>query len=478
MAGGPTVGLDIGTKQIKAVEVRRGNNGVQVTAIGVAPTPQEAFENNVIVDAQALGQAIKELLRQSGISSRQCVSSVSGQSVVVRVIDVPRMSYAELAETMKWEVDRQAPFPADQVIMDFQPIERPDMPADAQNMEVLLAIAQQDMIDRHIDMLFAAGLKPVAIDVEPLAAGRCLLELGNGANPPGHTVAIVNLGASNTDIGIWRDKLLSFPRTLPLAGDHLTHAIANALQVDLGTAEEYKRTHGEVLLDQMQAPPPPDFGTAAPGDFGGFVDFTAPPAPTAGPTTTPSRVPFDFTTATEAPSPTEPNPFDVGAMPATPFDQPAAPTAQPGADTGFVMPEFGAAPPPANLPAPVPSSSTGESALDTLRTQIFNAMAPVLVDLVAELRRSLDYYRGKTGDAPIHEILLTGGTAKLKNLAPYLERELGIPTRVADPLHTIQITSRNFSQGHLEEIASLFPVSIGLGAYNLVSAPAAVGKKR
>ncbi len=142
------------------------------------------------------------------------------------------------------------------------------------------------------------------------------------------------------------------------------------------------------------------------------------------------------------------------------------------------MPEFGAAPPPANLPAPVPSSSTGESALDTLRTQIFNAMAPVLVDLVAELRRSLDYYRGKTGDAPIHEILLTGGTAKLKNLAPYLERELGIPTRVADPLHTIQITSRNFSQGHLEEIASLFPVSIGLGAYNLVSAPAAVGKKR
>jgi type IV pilus assembly protein PilM len=486
MAGGPTVGLDIGTHLIKAVEVRRGSNGAQVVALGVAPTPQAAFENGVIVDAHMLGQAVKELLRQSGISAKQCVSSVSGQSVVVRVIPVPKMSVTELAETMKWEVQRQIPFPADEVIVDYQPIERPGDPGDGQNMEVLLAVAQQDMIDRHVEMLFAAGLKPVAIDVEPTAASRCLLELGsNGVHSPGHAVAIVNLGASNTDIGIFRDGLPAFNRTLPLAGDNLTHAISTALQVDLATAEDYKRKHGEVLLGQGQ-PSAAGFG-APPADFG-FVDFTAPPAPPTGPAT-PSggiaHMPFDFSTPGETPppAPAEPRPFDLSGNPIPPTAPDlSGPASVPGggpfvppSEPGFIQPEGVAPPPPTNLPAPV--VGTGDPTRDTLTIQIFNAMSPVLIDLIQELRRSIEFYRGQVADGQIHEMLLIGGTANLPNLAPYLEAELGIPTRVADPLKIVQVTSKNFSQSHLEELASLFPVSIGLGAYQMAAASAG-GKKR
>ena len=94
----------------------------------------------------------------------------------MRVIDVPQMNAAELAETMKWEVERQVPFNASEVVMDYQPIQRPEGYADGQNMEVCLAVAQQEMIDRHVEMLFKAGLKPKAIDVEPLAAGRAPAE--------------------------------------------------------------------------------------------------------------------------------------------------------------------------------------------------------------------------------------------------------------------------------------------------------------
>ena len=160
-SGGPTVGLDIGSSLIKVAELVPGRNGVTVRAMGMAPTPVGAMENNIIVDAQLLGQAVKKLLKEAGVSSKSSVSSVSGQSaLVVRVIEVPRMSDSELAETMKWEVERHVPFAANEVIMDFQPIERADTPPDSQNMEVLLAVAQQDMVDRHVEMLMAAGLRP------------------------------------------------------------------------------------------------------------------------------------------------------------------------------------------------------------------------------------------------------------------------------------------------------------------------------
>jgi type IV pilus assembly protein PilM len=503
---GSYVGLDIGSNQIKVAELRRTGGQLQVVAMGVAPTPPEAYDKSDMVDAQLLGQAVKNLLKQSGISTKDVISSVSGQSaVVVRVIEVPQMNPAELAETMKWEVERHVPFATSEVIMDYTKIDRPEGYAEGQNMDVLLAVAQQNMIDRHVEMLMAAGLKPKYIDVEPLAIGRTLLDIDPNVASPGHTVAIINIGASNTEIGIFRDKLLAFPRVLPQAGNDLTRAISQVLGVDLATAENYKREYGEVILDQLNAPQPM-FGQ--PASFGGpgFQDFSAPPPspfdtpptgatfPPQGPPTgsgsSPSgRMPFDFSAPGDAPPPSV-MPVDLTGQP---VDATPTPFGTPPQDQGFGAPPapapdfmqagnppdhgFSNAPPPPvnNLPAP---SSGSDPARDALRMQVFSAIAPVLAEISQELRRSLDYYRGRTADAQVHEVLLVGGSAKLKNLAQFLEMELGVPTRIADSLQNVQITAKNLSAPYMQEISTVFPISIGLGVRDLIAGPAPVkGKK-
>jgi type IV pilus assembly protein PilM len=431
-SGGPTVGLDIGSKVIKVAEVVPAKNGVAVKAVGMAPTPPGAMENDVIVDAKLLGDAVKKLLKESGIQSRRSVSSVSGQgTVVVRVIEVPKMSDTELSEQMRWEVERHVPFAANEVIMDFQPIQRADTPPDAQTMEILLAVAQQDMIDRHVEMLFAAGLTPVAIDVEPLAASRCLIELG--PDPYGKkSVAIVNLGASNTDLGIYRDGLLSFPRTFPLAGDMLTRAIMQQLGVDEETAESMKLQYGEVILDNVGQQPQPQ---AIQDDA--FLDFSV-GAPIGG--------------GGEA--------FDLGDA--------AAGASEPTG--GF---DLGVEQPAAQVPAPVEH--------DPNKLQVFAAIAPVLGEILSEVRRSLEYYQGKTSDGRVDEILLCGGSSALKGLDKFLEAELGVPTRVADPLQYAPLASRTLSHDQVAQIAPSLAVAIGLGARDLVSVPTPVasgGRKR
>ena len=520
MAGGSVVGLDIGSSQIKVVEMKRSGGGVEITALDFAPTPPEAVENGVIMDAQLLGKAVKDLLNKAKITAKKVVSSVGGQgSVVVRVIEVPQMKPAELEETMKWEVERQVPFNANESIVDFKKIERPEGYAEGQNMDVLLAVAQQDMIDRHVEMLFAAGLKPSAIDVEPLAGGRALLELtpDYGAMP-GHTVAVVNIGAQNTDVAIFRDKLLAFPRALPLAGDNFTRAIGEALGVDIPSAEAYKREYAEVIFGQEQQDNP--FSGGDTGNFGGgFMDFGAPPVDTFAPVTeepaappiTPAgsgKMPFDFSTpgdeAAPEPAASAPMPFDLsGEAPAPeaspsfmtasptieaePEPEPRSPFGTPAPSPFDVTNQFASASAPdfnpnaydpnaaspygQNLPVPAPASHSGDPARDAMRIQVFNAIAPVLAELVQEIRRSIDFYRGRSIDPTIHEMLLTGGTAKIPNLAAFLEAELGIPTRVANPLQSVQISTKNYSQGHLDDIAPMFPVSIGLGARDLVVGP-------
>jgi len=426
-SGGPTVGLDIGSRTIKVAEVVPNRGGVSVRALGIGPTPEGAMENNVIVDPKLLGEAVKKLLKESGVSTKASVSSVSGQgALVVRVIEVPKMSDSELAETMKWEVERHVPFAANEVIMDFQPIERADTPPDAQNMEVLLAVAQQDMIDRHVEMLFAAGLSPVAIDVEPLAAARSLV--GLSPDPYGkRTVVIVNVGASNTDIGIYRDGVLAFPRTLPLAGDSMSKAIAAQMGVSLEDAEKLKAQYGEVLQNQI-AP------AQAPAMEEGFLDFSTGEAEAEEP----QRTPFDFTEAPE-----------IGVEAPTAPVEPATP----------------------DVPAPVP-------AVDPTKAQVFAAIAPTLGELLTELKRSMEYYRGRSVDGQIDEVLLCGGTAKLKGLDKFLTDELGIPTRVADPFQYVTLASRNFSGDYLADVSPSFAVAVGLGARDMVATAATAGGGR
>jgi type IV pilus assembly protein PilM len=509
MAGGTVVGLDVGSQLIKVVELRRSGSGVEVTALDLAPTPQEAMDNGLIIDAQLLGKAVKDLLGKAHVTAKRCVSSVSGQAaVVVRVLEVPQVADSELANQMQFEAERQVPFSLSESIMDFCPIPRAEGYAEGEMMEVLLAVAQSDLVDKHVEMLFAAGLKPDAIDVEPIAIGRALLEVGSVADIPGHTVAIVNIGASNTDISIFRDKLLSFPRIVPIAGDNLTRAIADYMQVDLVTAEQYKREYGEVLMDQLAAPST-FTGQTDTGGFtgGGFTDFSSEMAPPS------ANMPFDFSSPGAAPSFTteEQSAFSVpGATPqASPFDfasqgggtsentgtseQAASGTSEQGGtgtsetQMGTAETMFGSgfpsgfqtmeavptqwAPPTGEL-----TGTTSDAGQDTLKIQVFNCMAPVLAELLSEVRRSLDYYRGRNGESQINEVLLVGGSANIKNLATFVEQELGIPTRVANPLQGINVTSKNYSPDHLSEIATLFPISIGLGARDLVASGG--GKKR
>jgi type IV pilus assembly protein PilM len=59
---------------------------------------------------------------------------------------------------------------------------------------------------------------------------------------------------------------------------------------------------------------------------------------------------------------------------------------------------------------------------------------PALERLVAELNRSIDYYKREFGEARVDRILLCGGTAAMKNIREFLSANLQIKCELFDPL--------------------------------------------
>jgi len=506
MATGPVVGLDIGTQQIKVVEVRPSKRGLVVSALGIAPTPVGIMQNNIITDPRLMGQTVKQLLRESGITARRVTGSVAGQSaVVVRIIEVPKMTDAELKETMKWEVERHVPFAPSETMIDYQPLDI-GAPDDANpNMEVLLAVAQQDIINNFVDTVFAAGLDPIAIDIEPLATGRGLLDVVNGEplkrsmyasameapyEAGRETVAVVNIGASNTDISIFSDGQLAFPRPLPLAGDSLTRAIAEMMGYTLDQAERIKRDYAEVQLERMsiytgtaygddpayEAPQfrdddvnfgvSRDSGRISGRSSGRVSGRSGRISGRLGGDDAPLSNPFDLSDDTE---PTEGgDPLNL-AKPGSDDDlertQPMSRRTlnlarKPDGEGGEPM--MGADP-------MFDSSFMGGMPNDAeIKDQVFEAIAPVLGELGTEIRRSLDYFRSRAQGRSVDRVLLAGGSANLTNIAQFLQNELQVPVAVANPFAGVTVASKHYDPQYLSTIASSFAVAFGLAAREAV----------
>jgi hypothetical protein len=162
-------------------------------------------------------------------------------------------------------------------------------------------------------------------------------------------------------------------------------------------------------------------------------------------------------------------PFDLGMddEPASDFAQAAPPHLDLSGDIGdvsdLITPSGAAAAAPVDAP-----SEPVEIELPAFPDEvIFDAIAPVLHDLVAEVRRSIEYFMSRYQNQP-DRIVLCGGTAKIPDLDKFFESQLGITTVVANPMKNIEVFSRGVSEDYLHEVAAVFPVSIGLAIRDMI----------
>lgn len=233
-----TVGLDIGSKTLKAVELSRDGKKYSLKASGII-SYKGSFFNDQVKDERELAnlaQAIKKLFKEAKIGSREVAIAIPETQVFTRAIKFPLLTDAEIASAVKWESEQYIPIPINDAIIQHEIIERREDTTPPQ-VSVLLVAAPKIFVESYVKVVEKAGLNLVAIETELLALVRSLA-------PDDQPVLIVDFGARSTDIAIAKNSKLVFSRSIPTAGEAFTRAIAQALGVEEMQAEEYKRTYG------------------------------------------------------------------------------------------------------------------------------------------------------------------------------------------------------------------------------------------
>jgi type IV pilus assembly protein PilM len=451
MARGAThvLGLDIGTQAIKAVELRLA--GGEVHLVGrpvVIPTPEHSVTSGRIVDVPAVTETLTELLAEYGFGTRKVVASVGGDTdVVVRIIEVPQMTGKELDEAIGWELERQVPFPVDQAVFDYKTIERPDTPEDADKMEVLLAVAQEELVMGHLEAIKEAKLKPISVDVEPLAISRALVDAAGDAFSD-RTVVNVHIGATATAILIVRKGLLAFVRTIPVSGQQLTAAVRQNVAEDEASAERVKRLFanlegtyayegggGHGYDEYEEAADTSSFdavGDEGEGDLGDLGDSVFEVSDGAG----------DYEVAPQGPPPDEA---------VTQLDL------ESGAQSYQLPPEHDPA-----TTAAEPQRPPVPPEVEAVQSAVYEAIAQPLLDLATEVRRSLDFYRRSRRNEDVDLVVLSGGSASIPGLASFIGAEIGVPTEVANPFGNVVVDDEDLAAEYLADLGPLCVIAVGL----------------
>src|SRR5207244_52932 len=187
------LGLDIGSSSVKLVQLKEAKRGYILDAFGVAPLPPEAIVDGALMNSTAIVDAIRQLLSQYKLKNREVAIGVSGHSVIIKKISMPRMTQEELEESIQWEAEQYIPFDVKDVNIDTQILTGPnDDETQTGQMDVLLVAAKKDMINDYTTVVQEAGLLPVVVDVDAFAVQNMFST--NYDVPADGAVVLINAG--------------------------------------------------------------------------------------------------------------------------------------------------------------------------------------------------------------------------------------------------------------------------------------------
>src|ERR1043166_1270389 len=162
------VGLDIGSSAVKAVELKPAGKGFKVSAFAVEPIPPDSIVDGAIIDGTAVADAIRRLFDNKAFKSKDVAASLSGNAVIVKKINLPVMTEAELAESIYWEAEQYIPFDIQDVNIDYQILDAGTGGESGGTMDVLLVAAKKEIAD-YTGVISQAGRTPIIVDVDAFA---------------------------------------------------------------------------------------------------------------------------------------------------------------------------------------------------------------------------------------------------------------------------------------------------------------------
>jgi type IV pilus assembly protein PilM len=254
------IGVDIGSRSVKLLQFNADRTRVLDAARRELPSPVGGAEEltDQPKDPQAgtdhriatLVEALRGAREGGNFRGRDAVVCLGAGELHVHNVRLPKSTPDEMERLVHQEAANRLPFPQEEAELRF--LEAADVrQGDAVKREVILLACHRPRLKQILAAVERSGLKPIAVDVEPLALLRCYGSQFRRDEDQQQRAMFVHIGAESTAVVIAHGREPLFIKYVDVAGRHFDEAVATHLQMDLPAAATLRRHNGDRRADQQ-----------------------------------------------------------------------------------------------------------------------------------------------------------------------------------------------------------------------------------
>jgi len=260
------VGLDLGRTAIRAVQLRRRDQGLHLHSAlelgsGGSCDPRSSSESEPILDETQLILQIKWLRESGGFIGRDVVLHCPAEKDI-RPVDLPAGNESlprdAILGALRLQMGGNLPFPVEQAIFDYLTRQKGARPG---SIRVMAITADGQWIKERIRWIESAGMHCIGVDALPCVLSRLSILCGNpegvfeamassepdpidSTNSNCLLTALLDIGYSGSTLIVHDSQGPFFCRRFALGGREMSEILAQRLTVDFPRAEQFKRRFG------------------------------------------------------------------------------------------------------------------------------------------------------------------------------------------------------------------------------------------
>lgn len=236
-------GMDINDLSVKIVQLKKTSSGHKINSYGYASIPPGVVSGGEIIKKEVLVSKIKEAIGNSGprkIKTKKVICSLPESKSFLRIISMPKMDREEISEAIKWEIEANIPLPLDRVYYDWQILEHKiQSVGEKDSVDVLVLASAKTIVNQFVDIIEAADLEVVNLEVESIAQARSLIREEDKS-----TSLIIDMGRENISFLFAVGNTPCFTSSIPLSLRSFDEAIAREFNISVEEAEKVKINYG------------------------------------------------------------------------------------------------------------------------------------------------------------------------------------------------------------------------------------------
>lgn len=235
------LGIDIGTASIKVVELSGSGkrkaleNYGEIKSEFISPNIPDEKASYGAFSVNTLANAIKTILQESKIKTKEVIFSVPDFSTFCTAFDIPPMPKEEIAGAIAYNASQYITVPIADVTLDWQVI--PSANSGTLSKVFLVAIPNQVVKDYKM-IAELAGLQLHALEAEVFGIARALVKDRT------KTVCLVDIGVETSTINIIDRGFLKLSYSVGFSSKQLTNSLSLSLGLGYNEIEAMKNNEG------------------------------------------------------------------------------------------------------------------------------------------------------------------------------------------------------------------------------------------